>query len=66
LTEKIVFSNPQKVIKEIEEVIISDGEIKYPSFKQSEQELAAAFSVKAKEIFGKVLPEIVKERIKKE
>jgi len=66
LMEEIIFSNPLKVVNKIEKVVISDEQIKYPSFSQAEHELENAFFGKAKEIFGEKLPWQVQERIDKE
>lgn len=64
--EEIIFINPQKITKEITEIIISDEKIKYPIFSQAQQELEQAFRTKAQEIFSDNIPLEVQTRITKE
>jgi DNA polymerase III alpha subunit (gram-positive type) len=64
--EEIIFTNPQKIVEQTDEIVIFDGQIKYPDFSENEQKLVHVYQQKAQKIFGSDLPFLIKERIDKE
>ena len=66
LIEELVFINPQKIVKQIEEINIFPDSIQYPDFSQNAEELTKVYQKKAQELFGEKLPAIVQERMEKE
>jgi DNA polymerase III alpha chain len=66
LMEEVIFTNPQKIVEQIDEIVIFDGQLQYPDFSESEQKLVQVYQQKAQEMFGNDLPFLVRERINKE
>lgn len=64
--EAVIFANPQKIVEQVEEIVIFDGQIQYPDFSANEEKLVQVYQQKAHKIFGPDLPSSVKERIEKE
>ena len=64
--EEVIFTNPQKIVEQIDEIVIFDGQLQYPDFSESEQKLVQVYQQKAQEMFGNDLPFLVRERINKE
>jgi DNA polymerase III alpha subunit (gram-positive type) len=64
--EEVIFTNPQKIVEQVDEIVIFDGQIKYPDLSENEQKLVHVYQQKAQKIFGADLPSLVKERIEKE
>ena len=64
--EEVIFTNPQKIVERIGEIVIFDGQLRYPDFSENEQKLVKVYQQKAQEIFGTDLPLPVRERIDKE
>ncbi|CAJ0747095.1 20018_t:CDS:2 [Entrophospora sp. SA101] len=43
LMEEIIFTNPQKIVDQTAEVIIFDGQIRYPDFSENEEKLVQPY-----------------------
>jgi len=69
LLEKVIFNNPQQLVKKIGEVNIQQPPLNYSStenVKGEENDLVLSYTNKTNELFGNNWPEFVKERIEKE
>ncbi|RHZ36056.1 PolC-type DNA polymerase III [endosymbiont GvMRE of Glomus versiforme] len=66
LIEEIIFTNPQEIVNQTENIVIFDGQIQYPDFSENEKKLVQVYQKKAQELFGDNLPQPVKQRMEKE
>jgi DNA polymerase III alpha subunit (gram-positive type) len=64
--EEAIFTNPQKIVEQVDEIVIFDGQIKYPDLSENEQKLVHVYQQKAQKLFGSNLPSPIKERIDRE